>query len=284
MMKSMKILAVIAALAMTAAPALAQFNQNDIVVGLSQDQTGQENSGRDGFPLSQDSNIWARQGGAWGKLTSEDVTDNYVTGNTAFAPQFLQSPEFDNTGGQPHNGAGNPLACNFGSAWTGFEIYNLATDGSNTWSSLWSVKAETGGDCGVEPVGQDESWSIRGGGLSVSPENTKVAWVSYDGYNVNPAQNPDYNALATGSQLMVLDYNAGNNPGTGQSGLFTANEAMISGPRLTGNGDGQGNAGALAASGPGPFCASLATAILTMLPENPRPAPGAAACTKKTPS
>lgn len=128
-----------------------------------------------------------------------------------WAPAFVQSVEFDNAGMISHNARGNLFGCNFGNSYTGFEIYNLATDGTSNSSSAWSIVQATGGTRGTNPSG---AWlSERGGGLSVSPNNSYVAWVDTDK-----------------GCLFVHNYLPGSNPGSGLAG------PVISGARQTPDG------------------------------------------------
>jgi hypothetical protein len=136
----------------------------------------------------------------------QEITDNYQNQGTtgtpvAGAPWFPQSVEFDNHGGVSHNHQGNLLVANFGNAFSGFELYTINTNGSgDSWSSVWSSHAEAGGNYGVDsgPT-YDATLDFRGGGVSVSPFNDKVSFVSSD----------------TGA-LWVLDYYGGGSAaGTG---------------------------------------------------------------------
>ncbi|HEY3394548.1 MAG TPA: hypothetical protein VGK58_17690 [Lacipirellulaceae bacterium] len=99
----------------------------------------------------------------------------------------IQSVEFDNFGGIPHNARGNLLGVNFGSSTTGGEIYSLATtvDPAPTPQSIGHTQ-----DLDFGPT--------RLGGLSVSPDNTKIAVSGYDS-----------------RRLIVFDYTAGDTMGVG---------------------------------------------------------------------
>ncbi|MBL8878281.1 MAG: hypothetical protein JNG88_04095 [Phycisphaerales bacterium] len=93
---------------------------------------------------------------------------------TSFA---TQSTEFDNCGGVLHNADGNLLALNFGSPLTtgctdpaeGGVLYNLATDGSGLIQELYRFNTAAGGVA-----------CTRANGLSVSPDNTKIAVFGQD--------------------------------------------------------------------------------------------------------
>jgi PEP-CTERM motif len=157
------------------------------------------------------------------KVNGTDLVDetdfDYWRGRFGFHGDlgFIQSVEFDNSGGISHNGAGNLLGANYGAAFTGFEIYNFATDGSSTTQSLFSIVDQTGGTKGTDPMG---AWlSDSGGGISVSPGNDYVAWADGDS-----------------GQIYVLDYHPGSSIGTGTG-------ASLDGPRRTKNGNYTGGDG-----------------------------------------
>lgn len=108
---------------------------------------------------------------------------------------FTQSTEFDNCGDVLHNANGNLLAINFGSPLTtgcvnpteGGILYNLATDGSGLIQEVYRFNTAAGGVA-----------CTRAGGLSVSPDNTKIAvWGQDTGF------------------VYVLNYDAGPNCGSG---------------------------------------------------------------------
>lgn len=52
---------------------------------------------------------------------------------------FIQSIEFDNGNHISHNASGNLFGVNFGNAFNGFEMFNLATNGSSNSHSVWST-------------------------------------------------------------------------------------------------------------------------------------------------
>lgn len=122
---------------------------------------------------------------------------------------FHQSMEFDNSGGILHNANGNLLTMNFGAGGgtpgsgptcsdpmrpgEAAKVYNLATNGDDEGQLLYDFNSLAGGiEC------------TRAGGLSVSPDNTKLAMIGND----------------TGS-LIVLNYNAGTMVGTGSGASVT---------------------------------------------------------------
>jgi len=87
---------------------------------------------------------------------------------------YIQSVEFDNYAGLSHNAQGNLLGVNFGSA-AGGSIHWYGTDGNFAGGS--------------PAIGTHSS---RLGGLSVSPDNSKIAVTGYDN-----------------GKVMVYDYTAG---------------------------------------------------------------------------
>ncbi len=183
--------------------ACAQLGQGDVVVGKSQ---GTTSFGTEKTFFVYDSSASSLSNGPGWQIGGTEV-------------EFIQSVEFDNSNGS-HNANGNLLGANFGNGFTGFEIYNFATDGSTTAESLWSIVEATGGTKGTDPAG---AWlSQRGGGLSVSPNNSYVAWTNVDS-----------------GQIYVHDYSAGGTPGSGAG-------ASITGPRRTALGNGSGGSGTLA--------------------------------------
>ena len=104
---------------------------------------------------------------------------------------FLQGMEFDNLGGNSHNGRGNLLCLNFGTSSGGGTLWSLATDGTDVATQLYAFD------------GTNETLT-RIGGLSVSPDNTKLAQIGND----------------SGS-LILLDYTAGDGSGNGSVAPLT---------------------------------------------------------------
>lgn len=179
--------------------AAAQIQQDDLVIGVSSNQTNS-------FRIVRASN------GADPGVTSDG---GVIGASTPWSVPYMQSVAFDNTNQISHNANGNLLTANFGNGFTGFEVHNFATNGSGASQSLWSIKTATGG-----------ARSDRGGGLSVSPDNTKIAWAAYDG-----------------GLFHVLQYDAGATPGTGSG-------AAVTGWIESAPGDGNGNAGGLSPYAP----------------------------------
>ncbi|MGE3181150.1 MAG: hypothetical protein AB7N71_05925 [Phycisphaerae bacterium] len=135
-------------------------------------------------------------------LTAEQVRNAGLAG-TWSQLGFLQSMEFDNAGGTLHANDGNLLALNFGTTGTGGSLAQLSTDGSNMATTLLAFDG-TGG----RPLS-------RVGGLSISPDNTRIAIWGYDTASV-----------------IVLNYNAGAaiGSGTGASATFAFQTAIPNAP------------------------------------------------------
>jgi hypothetical protein len=89
----------------------------------------------------------------------------------AFA--FIQSVEFDNFGGIPHNPMGNLVGVNFGTTAVGFSLF--AYNSGDGWQGSAMFNS------GTAPAWSTYGLTIsRGGGLSVSPNNTKLAVTGND--------------------------------------------------------------------------------------------------------
>ena len=102
---------------------------------------------------------------------------------------FIQSVELDNLAGIAHNGQGNLLGVNFGSSASGGSIYSFATCSPPGAGALIGNTQGLGGDLIAQ---------TRLGGLSVSPDNDKIAVTGFD----------------TGA-VIVYDYTAGDCNGNG---------------------------------------------------------------------
>jgi hypothetical protein len=116
---------------------------------------------------------------------------------------FIQSVEFDNFGGIAHNANGNLLGGNFGTTSLGGTILSFGTTGTDPAPAgqlLFNMDPENQ----VGPILPDGN-PTRLGGLSVSPDNTKIAITGYDS-----------------QRLIVFDYTAGNTMGTGAPALANA--------------------------------------------------------------
>ncbi len=129
-------------------------------------------------------------------LTAEQVRDDGVSlaevaGRwTAFG--FVQSTEFDNASGVLHNNVGNLLALNFGTTAGGGSLYNLSTNGADAGQTVFLFD---GGSSSLS----------RTSGLSVSPNNDRIAAWGYD----------------TGT-ILLLNYTAGGSLGTGAGASATS--------------------------------------------------------------
>jgi Lamin Tail Domain len=106
---------------------------------------------------------------------------------------FVQSPRFDNANGGSHNPQGNLLGLNFGTSAGGAVLTNLSTNGTGNGQTLFTLD---GTQFGLALT--------RASGLSVSPDNTKVALVGSDS-----------------ARVVVLNYNAGASVGTGSGATIT---------------------------------------------------------------
>jgi hypothetical protein len=131
---------------------------------------------------------------------STDLVRNGVSTGSQWNAQFVQSMEFDNLDGIRHNPRGNLLGMSFGTTAGGLTIFSQETAG-------------TGSDPGaVTQIFDFASYATnnpsfpitlsRGGGLSVSPDNTRIAFTGSDS-----------------TAVYVLNYSAGN--GTGNAGTLS---------------------------------------------------------------
>ena len=103
---------------------------------------------------------------------------------------FIQAVEFDNLNGISHNPAGNLLGVNYGREDEGGSIYSFSTTVDNDGSELIGNAQGIGGEITL----------TRMGGLSISPDNSKIAVTGYDT-----------------AQVIVFDYTAGDTQGGGAS-------------------------------------------------------------------
>lgn len=188
--------AIVAAVTLATVPALAQIQQDHLAIAVNSNTT----------------NSFRIVGPSPGAIPGVTAGGGTVSMSTPWSKDFIQTVEFDNAGGVSHNAQGNMLGGNFGGGFTGFEVLNFATNGSGSFQSLWSIKTATGG-----------ARTDRGGGLSVSPDNTKIAWAGYDG-----------------GLMHVLQYNDG-----GSSNFGTGAGASVTGWIETSLGNGSGGAGTL---------------------------------------
>lgn len=159
MMKSFGMMAAVALASCTTANAqVSPIQAGDLALGLNQG---------DAFETLQ-----LVRGGA--------LEGNYTTLG------FAQSMEFDNANG-PHSHGGNLLGLNFGATLTGGSVYSYATNGTDAGEQIYQFDTAMGG---VE--------TTRVAGLSVSPDNSRLAILGYD----------------SGS-LIILDYAADDGDGSG---------------------------------------------------------------------
>ncbi len=111
---------------------------------------------------------------------------------------FQQSARFDNLGGTFHAYNGNLLSLNFGTSGAGGSISNLPTRTGDVTAGQLNFFAFTGASA---PFGLTRS---RLGGLSISPNNDRLAVIGYDS-----------------ARLYALSYDAGATPGTGAGATIT---------------------------------------------------------------
>ncbi|MFN7022407.1 MAG: hypothetical protein ACK4WH_13915, partial [Phycisphaerales bacterium] len=126
-----------------------------------------------------------------------DPTGSLV-GNWSRFP-FIQDVEFDNAGGTLHSAEGNLLALDFGGTTTGARIYNLSTNGTNGGQFLYGLNNVPA----QNPFGVNNTAATRATGLSVSPNNDKVAVYATDA-----------------TRVVVFAYDAGSAVGTGSGAGF----------------------------------------------------------------
>ncbi|MBY0313803.1 MAG: lamin tail domain-containing protein [Phycisphaerales bacterium] len=111
---------------------------------------------------------------------------------------FQQSARFDNAGGTFHAYNGNLLSLNFGTSGAGGSISNLPTRTGDVTAGQLNFFAFTGA---TAPFGLTRS---RLGGLSISPNNDRLAVIGYDS-----------------ARLIALSYDAGSAIGTGAGAAVT---------------------------------------------------------------
>jgi len=126
----------------------------------------------------------------------------------------IQFVQFDNLDGFRHAFDGNLLAGDFGSVASGFKLYNLET--RRTAGSTTPGNSQPLFDFATyNAANPSNPLTIgRGAGLSVSPQNNRIAVTGVDS---------SLNGL-----LYVMDYNAGAAPGTG-AGAAVSNGRQLSG-------------------------------------------------------
>lgn len=126
--------------------------------------------------------------------TAEQVRACAAAGNWTMLA-YLQSMEFDNACGTFAH-AGNLLALNFGTLAGGGSLYNLSTNGTDAGELIYAFD---GSNPNIDLT--------RVGGLSVNPDNARLALVGYD----------------TGA-VIILDYLPSDGSGTGA--LITAGTSV----------------------------------------------------------
>jgi len=115
----------------------------------------------------------------------------------------IQAVRFDNLGGIAHNANGNLLGGDFGSTATGGKIYSLSTTGADPPPAAQPIfSMDPANPFG--PILPDGNLT-RIGGLSVSPDNTKISVTGYDS-----------------TRVIVFDYTAGDGMGTGTPAITAA--------------------------------------------------------------
>jgi hypothetical protein len=126
---------------------------------------------------------------------------------------FIQSVEFDNFGGIRQNANGNLLGVDFGNQTNGGLIRSFATE-----SAIPAPDGQLIGNTRPAPdnVGHDGSLALtRLSGLSVSPDNTKIALTGFDN-----------------GRVIVYDYTAGDTMGSGAAlsgGRQSVENTVVSG-------------------------------------------------------
>src|SRR5262249_50202401 len=121
------------------------------------------------------------------------------TNSTPAPLGFIESVRFDNNGGISHNAHGNLIGIDFGTTTAGTgggKIYSLATSGSTSSPPAQLIGATSTNT----PIGSTAGTvtQTRLAGLSISPDNTKIAVVGTDQ-----------------GRVIAYDYTAGNGAGAG---------------------------------------------------------------------
>lgn len=137
--------------------------------------------------------------------TSQHIRAGVQVGSWT-ALTFTQSFEFDNCAG-PFSHSGNLLGLNFGTTAGGGSIVSYSTNGANTGQVIYMFNAGMGGIA-----------TTRIGGLSVSPNNSKIACYGFDS-----------------GQVYIFDYT----PGVCGEGITSVANPVIS-AGLGNTGDTQG--------------------------------------------
>ena len=114
------------------------------------------------------------------------------------AQAFIQAVEFDNFGGTLHNAKGNLLGVNFSNSGIG-DIYSFATQGTIPAPAPQKI-GNVGSSMSNPALGHTGLANSTLAGLSVSPDNTKIA----------------LNGVSAGN-VIVFDYDDGDTFGAGAS-------------------------------------------------------------------
>ena len=168
-----------------------------------------------GLPLIEPNDLVFGLSNSSGSDSMEQVRGPAVANGGTAVPDFwdgpfIQSVEFDNLDFILHNPAGNLLGVDFGTEASGGSIWSFATTIPEPAGQLIGNTTGLGGG-GLTPT--------RLGGLSISPDNTKIAVTGSDS-----------------ARVIVFDYTAGDTMGFGAS-LSGARESE---PILCALGDVQG--------------------------------------------
>jgi hypothetical protein len=112
---------------------------------------------------------------------------------------FIQSLRFDNTGGINHNAAGNLIGLNFGAFAVGGQIYSFGTNTTDPAPAGVLIADLQGvGGTFTQPLNRDPQTRLFG--VSISPENNRIAAMGYDW-----------------GEILVWDYTPGDTTGNGGS-------------------------------------------------------------------
>ncbi len=125
------------------------------------------------------------------------------------SPAFVQSVRFDNLNGTTHNVHGNLVGIDFGNALSG--ITNPTSTGGNIYSFATKGTAPFAAPQVIGNTGNGNTLGVtatRLAGLSVSPDNTKIAVAGFDTRKV-----------------LVFDYHPGDGAGAGATTLTGGHES-----------------------------------------------------------
>jgi len=134
--------------------------------------------------------------------TTRQVRGGVSVGRWTSLP-WVEAAEFDNCDG-PFSHSGNLLGLNFGTTSTGGSLQSMSTNGSNAGQIIYQFNAGMGAIA-----------TTRIGGLSVSPDNTRIAVLGYDTASVYVL---DYTAAPCGSGVGASVSNPRASAGLGNTG------------------------------------------------------------------